>query len=195
MSRPIRFIGYATPTKYGRVCCLSISNQFRSHVYYIISKWKDIVINKNHLFTSHWSLFPLLYSLEKPPCSSFLCRFRESSRITDYHFTVIGLYLPEEVFSHESLVDKFAFGGKIGKAGLEPATHSRLVYWLVHAALPVKLHTYNRHLTVSTRVYRAMRDTNTEPFYTPLQILCGTRRNRAHTFLMSLYTAFGWAVG
>ena len=40
---------------------------------------------------------------------------------------------------------------------------------------------HNRHQTVSTRIYRAMRDTNTEPFYTPLQILCGTRRNQAHT--------------
>lgn len=34
----------------------------------------------------------------------------------------------------------------------------------------------------------------TVPFYTPLQILCGTRRNRDSASLMSLYTAFGWAV-
>ena len=34
----------------------------------------------------------------------------------------------------------------------------------------------------------------TVPFYTPLQILCGTRRNQTHAFLMSLYTAFGCAV-
>lgn len=85
--------------------------------------------------------------------------FRESSIITDYHFTAIGLYLSEEVFSHESLVDKFAFGGKIGKPGLEPETHLRFVCWLAPAALPVKLHTHNRPLTVSTRIYRAMRDT------------------------------------
>ena len=65
MSRPIRFISYATPTAHGRVYCLSISNQFRCHAYHIISKWKDIVINKNHLFTSHWSLFSLLIPFEK----------------------------------------------------------------------------------------------------------------------------------
>lgn len=51
------------------------------------------------------------------------------------------------------------FGGKIGKPGLEPETHLRFVCWLAPAALPVKLHTYNRPLTVSTRIYRAMRDT------------------------------------
>ena len=34
----------------------------------------------------------------------------------------------------------------------------------------------------------------TVPFYTPLQILCGTRRNRDSASLMSLYTAFGRAV-
>lgn len=31
----------------------------------------------------------------------------------------------------------------------------------------------------------------TVPFYTPLQILCGTRRNRDSASLMSLYTAVG----
>ena len=113
--------------------------------------------------------------------------FREYSRITDYHFTAIGLYLSEEDCSHESIVDKFALGGKSGISGFEPET------WILKVSLLYQLSyiPHNRPLTVSTRVYRAMRDTNTEPFYTPLQILCGTRRNRAHTSLMSLYTAFG----
>ena len=104
MSRPIRFIGYATPIAYGRFLFLSISNQFRYHAYHIISKWKDIVINKNHLFTSHWSLFSLLIPFEKPPYSSFLCYFREYSSIADYHFTAIGLYLTGEVFFHTNLL-------------------------------------------------------------------------------------------
>lgn len=72
MSRPIRFIGHATPIAYGRFLFLSISNQFRYHAYHIISKWKDIVINKNHLFTSHWSLFLLFTPLKNHLCGLWL---------------------------------------------------------------------------------------------------------------------------
>ncbi len=82
--------------------------------------------------------------------------------------------------------------GKMEMAGLEPAYPN---YFIGHpikdATYPFRPRLHNRPLTVSARIYRAMRDTNTEPFYTPFQILCGTRRNRAHTSLMSLYTAFG----
>ena len=154
MSRPIRFIGYAMPAAHGRVYCLSISNQFRCHAYHIISKWKDIVINKNHLFTSRWSLFSLLIPFEKPPYSSFLCYFREYSRITDYHFTVIGLYLPGEVFFTRISCGQVRIWWKNG----EGRTRTCMSEFL-RLAYPYRPHLHNRHQTVSTRIYRAMRDT------------------------------------
>lgn len=190
------------PTAHGRVYCLSISNPFRYHAYHIISKWKDIVINKNHLFTSHWSLFSLLYSLEKPPVR-FMTRLvrtsyhtsgntPESPTTTSRPLDFISL----EKFFHTNLLwTSSHLVEKSVSRDSNPKHICVFVCWLAPAALPVKLHTYNRPLTVSTRIYRAMRDTNTEPFYTQFQILCGTLRNQAHTSLMSLYTAFGWAVG
>lgn len=91
MSRPVRLIGYAIPTAHGRVYCLSISKPLRYYAYHIISKWKDIVINKNHLFTSHWSLFSLLIPFEKPPVR-FMTRLVRTYYHTSGDFPELSAY-------------------------------------------------------------------------------------------------------
>lgn len=124
MSRPIRFIGYAMPTAHGRVYCLSISNPFRYHAYHIISKWKDIVINKNHLFTSHWSLFSLFIPLKNHLCGSFLRNLITFGNTPESPTTTPHgqwSHLSGKVFYTTSLVGwPIVSSGKMTPAGLEP---------------------------------------------------------------------------
>lgn len=75
----------------------------------------------NHLHTLAYSLVkPLLtlcYLLGMPPLS----HFRESSRITDYHFlTAFGLISLEKFFTGLAKWVSILFSGKMTLAGIEP---------------------------------------------------------------------------
>ena len=87
----------------------------------------------------------------------FLSYFQESSRIDCLLLLKSsGLDLWKSFLQDSASRSHILFGGKSGIAGLEPATTSQFMCTLLYQLSYIP---HNRHQTVSTRIYRAMRDT------------------------------------